>query len=501
MTNPIHWINRTNRTTTDVDGEKSIVKKQKTIVLVAVGLLLAFTSLARAQDVREAARKAEAEYRAAVEERKRVEQQILNDRAKLFAEVERLEAEQRQLEIDLAAMGQAMGRNEKLLEKLEDEWETEQLETKEISGNVRVLARELEQTLQQSQLTGIYTDRLNKIAPLLDKGYFPGIDDIVTMANLYFDEIERSGQVGLVESDYVGRDGEDAMGKILTLGKFTAIYQQEDEVGFLRYSEAGHKFFALSKLPSRGMKRQMSKYFAGQSDIAPIDMSAGAALRQITHEVSFWDQARAGGPIVYPIALLALVALLIVINRIVFLNRVNRNTAKYMTEFNRLAAAGDWEQCEALVMRHKGQHSPVNHVLEAGVRARDEDRETLESILQEAILREMPRVERGLSVLAILGVVAPLLGLLGTVTGMIDTFRVITLFGTGDPKLMSGGISEALVTTMFGLAVAIPIMLLHTYLARRANHIIGQMEEKAVALVNIIEKQKAEERRQHGVAA
>jgi biopolymer transport protein ExbB len=262
------------------------------------------------------------------------------------------------------------------------------------------------------------------------------------------------------------------------------------------------KFFALSALPPRGLRRQIHKYFAGQSDVVPIDMSSGAALRQITHEVSFLEQIQAGGPIVYPIGLLALGALIIVINRIIFLNRVKRNTSMHMTEFNRLAADGEWEECEALVMRHKGKHSPVNHVLEAGVRARGEDRETLESILQEAILREMPRVERGLSVLAICGVVAPLLGLLGTVTGMIETFRVITLFGTGDPKLMSGGISEALVTTELGLAVAIPIMLLHTYLSRRANRIVGQMEEKAVSLVNIIEKEKAEQKRkQSGVAA
>jgi biopolymer transport protein ExbB len=174
-----------------------------------------------------------------------------------------------------------------------------------------------------------------------------------------------------------------------------------------------------------------------------------------------------------------------------FLNRVHRNTGKYMTRVNKLASEGKWDECEEIVQRHKGEHSPVNHVIEAGLRARHEDRETLESILQEAILRELPRVERGLSVLAVLGAVAPLLGLLGTVTGMIDTFRVITLFGTGDPKLMSGGISEALVTTELGLAIAIPIMLLHTLLSRRSNHIVGDMEEKAVSLINIIEKDRA----------
>ena len=100
------------------------------------------------------------------------------------------------------------------------------------------------------------------------------------------------------------------------------------------------------------------------------------------------------------------------------------------------------------------------------------------------------QVQKGIAMLAVLGAVAPLLGLLGTVTGMIDTFRVITLFGTSDPKLMSGGISEALVTTELGLAVAIPIMLLHTYLSRKSDHLIGDMESKAVQMTNIIDKQK-----------
>ena len=89
-------------------------------------------------------------------------------------------------------------------------------------------------------------------------------------------------------------------------------------------------------------------------------------------------------------------------------------------------------------------------------------------------------------VLEVIALISPLLGLLGTVTGMISTFHVITLYGTGDPRMMSGGISEALVTTMLGLAVAIPIMLMHTFLSRRVEHIIGDMEEKAVALTNII---------------
>ena len=161
-----------------------------------------------------------------------------------------------------------------------------------------------------------------------------------------------------------------------------------------------------------------------------------------------------------------------------------------MGEVTELADQGDWVGCEQVVDRHKGQKWPVVRMLKAGLAARNEKRETLESVLQESILRELPEVQRGIAILAVLGAVAPLLGLLGTVTGMIDTFRIITLFGTSDPKLMSGGISEALVTTEVGLVVAIPIMLLHTILSRRSDHLIGDMEEKAVQLTNIIEKRK-----------
>jgi biopolymer transport protein ExbB len=100
--------------------------------------------------------------------------------------------------------------------------------------------------------------------------------------------------------------------------------------------------------------------------------------------------------------------------------------------------------------------------------------------------------------MAVLGAIAPLLGLLGTVTGMITTFKVITLYGTGDPKLMSSGISEALVATKWGLCVAVPTMLIHTLLARRVHGVVSDMEEKAVAMSTIIQK---EQRRGNHVAS
>ncbi|MBU2500663.1 MotA/TolQ/ExbB proton channel family protein, partial [bacterium] len=281
--------------------------------------------------------------------------------------------------------------------------------------------------------------------------------------------------------------GIETTGRILTLGKFTAAYQRDGETGFLNFSPESGSLIAMSTLPRGGIARDLKGYLAGDRETAPIDLSGGNALAQITHQLGFRDQLEAGGPIVWPILGLAVVALLIVVTRIFFLNRIHANTDRFMGEVNGLAARGDWEAAEALVQKHGKRKSPVIEVIKAGLAVRTQDRETQESVLQEAILHQLPRVEKGLSVLAVLGAVAPLLGLLGTVTGMINTFRVITLFGTGDPKLMSGGISEALITTELGLAVAIPIMLVHTYLSRRADHIIGDMEEKAVQMANTIQ--------------
>jgi len=116
-------------------------------------------------------------------------------------------------------------------------------------------------------------------------------------------------------------------------------------------------------------------------------------------------------------------------------------------------------------------------VLKAGLECRDMSRTDMENALQEAILNEIPSMERFLSTLGMLAAIAPLLGLLGTVTGMINTFHVINYYGTGDPRMMSGGISEALVTTMLGLSVAIPIMLVHTLLTRKVENTIAQMED------------------------
>ena len=128
-------------------------------------------------------------------------------------------------------------------------------------------------------------------------------------------------------------------------------------------------------------------------------------------------------------------------------------------------------------------NNALGRVLTAYDSNRDADVETLELKLGEAILKETPSLQSGIMIIKVISVVAPLMGLLGTVTGMINTFQAITLFGTGDPRMMAGGISQALITTVLGLVVAIPTVLLHTVVSGRSKSIIQILQEQSSGIV------------------
>jgi biopolymer transport protein ExbB len=127
-------------------------------------------------------------------------------------------------------------------------------------------------------------------------------------------------------------------------------------------------------------------------------------------------------------------------------------------------------------------------MLATGVDHLSAPRDLIEEVMYEGVLTTRLRLQRMLPFIAICAAAAPLLGLLGTVTGIINTFKLITVFGTGDVKTLSGGISEALITTEYGLMVAIPSLLLHAFLSRKARGVIDQMERAAVAFANQVSK-------------
>jgi biopolymer transport protein ExbB len=413
---------------------------------------------------------------------------------------EKIAADRSSLEQAIAAIETALADEEAAVAALEEEGEllaeqerqlTEQLAAtdaviSELVGVIRIFAKDITSHIAGSLQHGLGQYRGDLLDGIAQQGRFPGIEEIKEMIALLWRQISGAGSVRLQRAAIVDRDGNPVEADVLVLGDFTAAYRLDGEIGYLAHTPATEKLFALRALPPRTLQKQLRDYIEGNGEAVPLDISRGAALAQLSHAVSPWQRIGKGGPLVWPILGILAAAVLLILERIVFLFRTRLPSEAFMIRINELAAARDWQQCSMECRQRIGK--PLARVLAAGLESVHRGREVMENALQEAILREVPPMERFLSTLGMLAAIAPLLGLLGTVTGMISTFDVITLYGTGDPRMMSGGISEALITTMLGLSVAIPIMLVHNLLNRSVDNRIAIMEEKAVALVNIVQK-------------
>ncbi len=432
---------------------------------------------------------ARAEEAAALEEAQRYRRQISADRDKLLEANAGLERANKAMQLqirDLTAEAEKLENREKVLIAELDQMDSV---SREIVGIARVAAKDLRSLMGQSHRNAFDLQRGRFLEALSEQASLPGIEDIRKMVALALDEIRTAGEVRVEKAAVVDRTGRETEAQVLVIGNFTCAYNLADsEFGFLNYSAVSRRLFALSRLPDAKIQRELREYMRGGSEKVPMDVTRGGALRSLVHRLSLVDQVPKGGPIVWPILGILVLAVLIIVERIVFLLRRRLNADRLMETLGRLIDREKWAECERLC-DGEGK-KPVACVLAAGIGSRNQTREEMENALQEAILREIPPLERFLSTLGMLAAIAPLLGLLGTVTGMINTFHTITMHGTGDPRMMSGGISEALVTTMLGLAVAIPIMFSNTLLTRHVENIIAQMEEKAVSLVNLVYKSR-----------
>ncbi|MCB2187483.1 MAG: MotA/TolQ/ExbB proton channel family protein [Deltaproteobacteria bacterium] len=381
-----------------------------------------------------------------------------------------------QLSQDQAALGELSRRRAAAAERLAQE----QGSFKELSGLVRAAARELLGLARRSAVTAQAPGRLARLRALLAPGNFAGLEEVRELAGLYLQEIRLSGQVARWSAPLVDQEGREITGQVLRVGGLNSFYQTPDQEGYLEPSPDTGRLLALAGDMPRAAARDLAAYLAGTGQALYLDLTGGAALQQMAHQETWQERLAAGGPLVWPILGVGLVALLLLGERLVFLGRVRANTDRVMGRVAALVVAGDLAGAGREADRLAGR--PTGRVLARGLALMGQSREVIETALSEAVLRELPRLERFLTALKVLAGVAPLLGLLGTVTGMINTFQVITLYGSGDPRLLAGGISEALVTTQLGLGVAIPILLAASLLGRRAQNLTSDLEEKALGL-------------------
>ena len=331
----------------------------------------------------------------------------------------------------------------------------------ELFGVVRQAAGDtrshVEASLVSAQIPGrdIFLEELGKNKSL------PSIESLEKLWFIMHQEMTELGQITRFTATVVTVDGEQEQREVIRVGPFNAI----SDGLYLVYE--GGKLQELPRQPAGTYLDTVASFEKATGDMAriAIDPSRGSILKVLIQSPGFTERIQQGGGVGYAIITLGLVAGALAIVRWVLVSLAGR----------RVAAQKKSDEIR--------DTNPLGRVLGVYAANKTADVETLELKLDEVIMRESASLQKMVWAVKVVSVVAPLMGLLGTVTGMIRTFQAITLFGTGDPKMMAGGISEALVTTMLGLWVAIPLVLLHALVSNTSKGVIEILEEQAAGLI------------------
>jgi biopolymer transport protein ExbB len=219
----------------------------------------------------------------------------------------------------------------------------------------------------------------------------------------------------------------------------------------------------------------------------PLDPTLGRALAIATTKETFVEHFLKGGIWMWPIAFFGLLALVITVFKLIDIVSLKFMPAVKINEINTLLKEDKMVEALHIANQHQG---PAADMIKTGIKNFHLSRELLDEFLFETLLTVKPKLERGITFIALAAAVAPLLGLLGTVTGMIETFKLLTLFGTGDAKSLSSGISQALITTEFGLIAAIPACILGAIVSRLVANKMGKLETLMITFGNSLAEAK-----------
>ncbi|MFU8895592.1 MAG: MotA/TolQ/ExbB proton channel family protein [Gammaproteobacteria bacterium] len=334
----------------------------------------------------------------------------------------------------------------------------------ELFGVVRQVSGDTVGMIRSSLVTAQDPGREDLAERLAQVRGVPSMEDLNALRALLTEEMVRSSKVARFDATVTKPDGTSAQENVVRIGVFNLISAN----GFLNYLPETQTILELARQPqARFVSMATDLYEASPNTTvaAAVDPGRGSLLALLIQEPSIGERIDQGGLVGYVIISLGIIGLLIALVRWLYLGAVGARIR------------GQLKSDETK------ENNPLGRILKVYDDNHDADTETLELKLDEAILKEVPKLETWQGAIKVIAAVAPLLGLLGTVTGMIATFQAITLFGTGDPKLMAGGISQALVTTVLGLSVAIPLVLLHSVVASRSKALIEVLEGQSAGIV------------------
>ncbi len=301
--------------------------------------------------------------------------------------------------------------------------------------------------------------------------------DVVTAA---VERLDRQIGGDVFDGEALSNDGVLTAGRYISFGPTVFFANEEGSVTGLAEAKLNAADPVVAKLPS-GHAEGIAAIARGETGTLPFDATLGKALKKERAQKSLIEYVEDGGAVGYIIVALGVSALLLTAFKLFEILRFQTAAPEQVDGVLEQLARGDAEAAAAEARKVEGA---AGELLETGVEHASRSRGVLEELLFEKILKARPTLERFLPFLAITAGAAPLLGLLGTVSGMIETFQLITIFGTGDARNLSSGISEALVTTAMGLIVAIPTLILHGALSRMAKRKLTLLEQLSVAFVS-----------------
>ena len=386
----------------------------------------------------------------------------LDQQQQLFAEAKAELETQQQLS---ATLQSSFDTNETLLTELQTALDERQGEMGEVFGMARQVAADLKSDLEGSIISAQYPGRAANLQQ------FASGDKVITaqeFRELWFllqQEMTESGKVIRFKRDVLLGSNLAKQADVIRIGTFNLL---NNDGKYLQFLPEDEQVIEYPKQPASrilGITSDFVNSNQAVTDLA-VDPTRGGILNMLMKTPDQMDRLLQGGVVGYSIIGLGVIGLGLVIYRLFILYQISTRTNWQLANIN-----------------NPDNDNPLGRVLQTAKVNKQVDTEAMELIIDEAVTKEVPSIERAQSFIKLLAAVAPLLGLFGTVTGMIETFQAISLYGTGDPKLMAGGISQALITTQLGLMVAIPLLFLHSLVTSRSKNIIQILDEQSAGLV------------------
>lgn len=336
----------------------------------------------------------------------------------------------------------------------------------ELFGIVRQVSGDTAAHVRESVVSAQLPGRSQFLADLGQSKALPSTEQLEKLWFSLQQEMTEQGKVVSFDATVTSGQGEERQTEVVRVGPFNLVADGK----YLLWMPETKTVMELPRQPESRYLALVGPLESAKAGPVPfaIDPSRGSLLSLLVQTPDLSERLEAGGIVGYTILTLGAIAALFALLRLAYLFFISAKISGQQRNTQNVRTG-----------------NPLGRVLAVWNQERKTDVETLERKLDEAVLRETGMLERYLWAVKVVAVVAPLMGLLGTVTGMIRTFQAITLFGTGDPKLMAGGISEALVTTMLGLVVAVPLVLLHSVLKSTSRRMSDVLQEQAAGLIAV----------------